>query len=284
MLSSALRFSLLVVFIFSLLPMEAAPGQSKPSPAKDKSDPKALAFIKEAESGIYNPVREGLKTLSFSIPINTPMGTLGTEHYWFQAPDKFKYKLDSGDEGSDTPGMTDALGGNFETKAKEAAVRLGMYLGNFLTLHLDHFVVTFIGKDKTKVRIRCKAKPDTPEAELLHSKDLIFDEEGMIHTIKMVDVRGRTQTWKLSFKELEGTRLHLLDKIEMESESPEGKTRVVQTYTYTEVEGYHLALRCEILLTDSNTKVACDTQNLKVNEPIDPSVFSEEKSEEKSKE
>jgi hypothetical protein len=273
----------LLVFL-CLAWMQAAPGRDKAPAPEEKNDPKAVALIREAAEEVYNPVREGLKSLSFSIPIQTPYGLMGTEFYWFEAPDRFKYKLEPNPEWGGASGSDSAATAAYEATKKEAADKLGTYLGNFLTQDLDHYTVFFVGSRQPKPRVRCKVKPDGPEAGWLHSKDLLFDEAGHVTGLKWVDVQGHTRNWKLTFKPLEGTRLRLLEKIEKEIYSPEGKMCMVQTYTYSEVKGYYLPSRTEITFSDTGRKVAMDTLNLKVNEPIDPSVFDEGEKDEPSSE
>lgn len=261
---------LVTVKIPAFLVVLACLGTGYPQEKEVKSDPGAVDFLMNAETLIHSPVREGLKTLSFTRPLTTQAGSLGVERYYFQAPDRYGYtlELDKGDP--------DSLEVKSIKEAREFTARdtLAMYLGTFITYNLDEFTVQFLERREDSVRIRCRVKKGSPLASFIHTRDLFFDPDGLIQSIKVIYARGETQTWKVYLKKIKD--LYLLDRLEMKTPMEQGSYTTVQRFVHEKVEGYQLVVRTEISFPELKTGIDLETRDLKINAPMEDSVFKKE--------
>jgi hypothetical protein len=237
-------------------------GTGYPEEKEVKSDPRAVDFLMNAETLLYSPVREGLQTLSFSRPLNTQMGALGVERYYFKAPDRYGFALEV-----DDPEIKPLLA----NRERSAAETLSMYLGTFITLNLDQCIVQFLDRTEDSVRVRCRVKKGSPLRDFISMRDLIFDPDGRIQSIKYIYARGETQTWKVHLKKRGD--LYLLDRLEMKTAMEQGSYTTVQRFVYEETEGFLLVIRTEVNFPELKSGVDLVTRDLEVNQPIEEAVF-----------
>lgn len=256
---------------------------------KFKSDPEAVAFLKQAEARMYSPLREGLRTLSFyrSEEVEGMPASPCKVRLYFKAPDKRAFKIEF--EKADIPAIPGVSPGDqakfLENAAAAASAMqetkyldtLGLYVGNFITHDLDQYRVRFLGDRKGPKRIRCDANPGSPLSKYINARDLIFDESGLLSAVKIINAQGNTQMVKVHLKELKGTDQYVFDRFEIEMHTIQGRQKVIQAFTYGEVKGYHLIMNTKMKVQGLDLEVKIPTHDVKVNEPIDDSVFAKEK-------
>ena len=236
-------------------------------------DPKAIEFLRQVEMKIYSPVREGLKTLSFSRLLNTKIGDIGKENYWFKAPDRYKYEIELNQDHPQRAALEETMKTDKWINEVKGLSTLGIYLGTYMTRNIDEFEVNFIGLKTNTARIRCKVKPDSWLAPYHHSYDFIFDETGMLRAIKTIDATGNTQMQQYRFMKLKDTELSYLHQVELMTNTPQGTLKAVQTFHYKEIKGFHLITKTDIEFPELKESYTLDSLDLKINEPLNDSLW-----------
>jgi len=276
------RAALCLVCVFSLLLCTGLSQSAKKAKAA-KHNPDAVRFIKEAAHNIYSPIREGLETLSFSRPMATPMGLIGMEHYNFIAPDKLTYKRDFNEQIPGIDEIRQAMSLDPKANQLRAEQTVSMYLGTFLTYRLDEFDVVFLESSADSVRIRCKAKPGTTSADSIGVKDMIFSSDGLIRKIKLVDKQGLTQTYAFTLKEKKDSGEHLLDAVEISSDTPTNPMKTKQFFFFDEIKGLQIVVKSEVEIAPMKQRIQFISQNLRINEPEPEAGNKEKNGEDKGK-
>lgn len=242
-----------------------------------KTDPAALEALKKAESKIYSPLKEGMKTLIFDQNLSFPnVGDLGTITYWYEVPAKMEMVLKLKDETNPISGQVKST--MEQQKMMTLQENLGMQLGKPFSLLLHACHVTFDEEGKTN-RIRLTPKAKTEFGKTVDSMVLTIATEGpskgLVVSAKLTLLQGVSVVQKISYKKFKETPLFLLDKLDLEMETPFGAQTVVKEITYIEVEKITLVklVKTKVMGQEIDTPFS----NFKINEEIDPSVFKKEK-------
>jgi len=271
---------LLAVLSPCLLSQEEAP-EAVVAEETITTDPAALDALKKAESKIYSPLKEGLKTLSFDQKLSFPnVGDLGTISYWYEVPSKMEMKVNV-DESNPMAGQIKSS--VEQQKLMSMQENLGLQLGKPFSLLLQMCHVTYDEEGQTN-RIRLTPKAKSQFAKTVDKMIITIAAEGQFKGLgvsaKISLLQGVSVVQKISYKKFKETPLFILEKLEMEMDTPFGAQTVVKEVTYTEVE--KMTLVKNVKTKAMGQEFDAPFVNFKINQKIDPSIF--EKEEEKPEE
>ncbi len=270
-------FSLAIVFLFTV--SFSAFSQSPVGPIQAKKsktgNSAAVNALIKAEQKIYSPLNNGLKTLSFDMPVKFPSMTLGHISYHFQAPNKANFKVHF-KERIDKAGPVKAS--FLANKYVRLWDDIGRQLGRPLFFFLDQCMVTFAEEGKEN-RILLTPLKGTELAKSTKEILCAINAEGFIESISKTPLRGGPETRKYTYKKYKESDLSLVETVVKQVESFLGKQEIRQTYCYHEIGGIPLVKYFSIKINNDESKFGYT--NFKVNEEIDPAAFKDENTDEK---
>ena len=195
------------LLVLALLPMQDAPAPQAPpsdppaATSPDTATPETAAaptetsdsvrkFLTEAEAHFYDPQSSGLSSVEFDMALDHPQyGPLGTAHVTWST-DAGQNVVVSPKEGAQLPGqVVTGLGQQMATQL------LGAMLNKPITPMLEGGVASMGGVEDGLVKV--SFHNDAAMAQGLKEQTLLFDEDGMLQRMRIV-------------QEMQGTKVNIL--------------------------------------------------------------------------
>lgn len=239
----------IVALVSTLGAFQDAPPATDPVVAAPsaKTSEKLLAYLKQAESRLYDPQAAGLRSLEFDLPVEMPgYGKLGSVHVTWTAGGQVTMDVTQA-EGLELP--ADIPANVVEMLGQQSATEvINAMLNRPISMLLDSGVATLVGAEGGLVRVDFDA-PEGRQAGV-QRQSYFFDEDGLLRrsvtVTEMPNMMGGTMTvtanqefaWKPATAD---SPLLIPDTQSVEADLGLTVQRVTVSFSYSTIDGVVVA-------------------------------------------